>query len=459
MGTVDDYIHSSAGAIDLTYERRDKIVSDIEAIGRIEKELSKRGEPLPPEVRKRLRDEKINLAEVDRQISIYVRTMLKVMQEKVKHLEDAPLARLRSSEIRQVKANMILIKNMRRGDDIRGLISETMGSIITLENEFGTRPRRSKGVMSKTEQRLAKLAEYWKQSAERWRAIRKHSVKHPAFFVHGSEVVDPKRGFGKVVESDGRKITVIFDDGREAKLTMTEAIPADVAWVDSQFASVNKKIKRGDEISKQDLERIVRRMKYIHDKTKSRKKLRTYAESKRALNALIGRIQTRLTGDKMDKKEVDTMMLELEDFQRRISASDKSSWKKEDQRQWANDISKVRKSLVKLKRKKNPCVGLHFHGKDADELLRALEGSAKRQEKSKLKKNPKKKAKKPEWKAMCDKCKSLWDKYCEKPSKAKLKSVLNHLEKMKSSTSKRVKAERADCLRVANKEARRLGMK
>ena len=66
---------------------------------------------------------------------------------------------------------------------------------------------------------------------------------------------------------------------------------------------------------------------------------------------------------------------------------------------------------------------------------------------------------KPEWQKLIDKCRKLWDHYCERPSKARLKPVLEHLEKMKASTSKKVADERKSCLRVANKEARRLKLK
>lgn len=50
------------------------------------------------------------------------------------------------------------------------------------------------------------------------------------------------------------------------------------------------------------------------------------------------------------------------------------------------------------------------------------------------------------------KCQKLWEHYCERPAKKRLKEVFDHLEKMKESKSKRVKEERSRCLRVANKQ-------
>ena len=78
------------------------------------------------------------------------------------------------------------------------------------------------------------------------------------------------------------------------------------------------------------------------------------------------------------------------------------------------------------------------------------------------KKAAKKKAAKkktPPYQLLINRCRKLWDHYCERPSKARLKPVLEHLDKMKASTSKKVADERKRCLRVANKEARSLKMK
>jgi hypothetical protein len=77
------------------------------------------------------------------------------------------------------------------------------------------------------------------------------------------------------------------------------------------------------------------------------------------------------------------------------------------------------------------------------------------------KKNPKK-AKKaarratPEWQRLINRCQKLWEHYCERPGKKRLKDVLAHLKKMKESESAKVKAERRRCLRVAKAEAKKL---
>jgi hypothetical protein len=62
----------------------------------------------------------------------------------------------------------------------------------------------------------------------------------------------------------------------------------------------------------------------------------------------------------------------------------------------------------------------------------------------------------PQYQILINRCQKLWDAYCEKATKKNLRAVLGHLDKMKNSTSKKVADERRRCLRVANKEARRL---
>jgi hypothetical protein len=86
-------------------------------------------------------------------------------------------------------------------------------------------------------------------------------------------------------------------------------------------------------------------------------------------------------------------------------------------------------------------------------------GTKKKVAKKKATKKKVARKKTPEWQRLINRCRKLWDHYCERPSKARLKPVLEHLEKMKASTSKKVADERKSCLRIANKEARSLKMK
>jgi len=71
-------------------------------------------------------------------------------------------------------------------------------------------------------------------------------------------------------------------------------------------------------------------------------------------------------------------------------------------------------------------------------------------------KNP---SKKPGARELVTECRRLWEHYCERPNKTRLKAVLKHCEKMAESTAKSVKEERARCMRSARSEMKKLGMK
>jgi len=199
--------------------------------------------------------------------------------------------------------------------------------------------------------------------------------------------VHKDRGSAKVIDFDGRRVTLQFDRGPHKKVVMDKIIPADISWVDHQIASLKRKLSDGKEVTKSEIQRIVRRIAIVHNLTKPRAKLQTYAEAKRALEGMIGKIQTRLKGDKMGKAEVEAFLIELEDLQTRIPATAKAEWSGDKPRKWASDFRNVRKALVKLRRKANPCIGFHFHGKDADDLLKAVEQSNART-RGVAKKNP-----------------------------------------------------------------------
>jgi len=62
-------------------------------------------------------------------------------------------------------------------------------------------------------------------------------------------------------------------------------------------------------------------------------------------------------------------------------------------------------------------------------------------------------------KSLVAECHRLWEHYCERPGKTRLKAVLKHCELMAESSAKSVKEERARCMRAARREMKKLGMK
>lgn len=91
------------------------------------------------------------------------------------------------------------------------------------------------------------------------------------------------------------------------------------------------------------------------------------------------------------------------------------------------------KAKATAKAKKNPCIGLHFHAKDADELLEAAEKSGKRQG------NPKKKAKRK-----------------SKKKAAKKKTLGGRAKRAGRKIEKRTKVLAVDAERGAEKAGRKL---
>lgn len=59
---------------------------------------------------------------------------------------------------------------------------------------------------------------------------------------------------------------------------------------------------------------------------------------------------------------------------------------------------------------------------------------------------------------LIEQCQANWEHYLARPGKKRLRSVLAHLEVMKPSKSAKVRMERRRCLRVANGEAKELGL-
>lgn len=471
LGDIDAAIRGSGKVIDARYEEYEQIHRDLSAIDRIEDQMPS-GTGIPREIRIRKRALQMRERELDKWISTYARVEAKRLSNRLDEIEKSPLAKLRRQEIRNVRKEIFKIESLakRKGTDVRPAVSRAKGGVVTLEQEVTIdipveKEAPKESAKDRSQMQLQMLLQ---KAMQRWASVRKHSKNHERFFIRRSTVHHKKYGPGIVIKSDNRRVTMRPESGgSDVTVAITDLTPGPVFAIDTQFKALDEKFKRGREITKGEVQRLVKKIADIHNMTKPRHSLRTYAESKRALDAFVGRIQTKLVNDKMDSESLEQLIVELDELAKRVPSTAKAEWSRADQRQWANDILKVRKGLVKLRRKANPCVGFHFHSKDADELLRAIEASNARQRKS-VKKNPgkKKSAKKkatrkkaPEWKKLINKCQKNWDHYCERPGKKRLKEVFAHLEEMKKSDSKRVKEERAACLRIANKEAKRLGMK
>ena len=99
------------------------------------------------------------------------------------------------------------------------------------------------------------------------------------------------------------------------------------------------------------------------------------------------------------------------------------------------------------KKVKNPSMSLRQDMAEAEREARDRNPSKKR------------KSKAPTAAELKSECRRLWEHYCERPNKTRLKDVLKHCEKMAESSAKSVKEERARCMRSARREMKKLGMK
>lgn len=356
---VDDVIHGSGSAIDAVYaeyKEMDRAVADLESLL---DNLKANDQTVPRNLRIRIAEKKARRRELDRRIAQYGRVMVKRMKERLTLVENSPGAAFNQKKIAAAKRLVFKIerKSKDRGADIRNEVARAMGAIITLEQDSGIVVRRPGQKVSQLSQRKAQEAEFVAAAVAEWQKVRRHAKKDPR-------------------------------------------LEEDVEWIDAQLRSIPIKFRRGESV-RRDIARVMRRIKDVHNRSKPRKQLKTYAQARKGLRDFVVAIGEYSQED-VTAAGVDRIQNELEKFARQFTPKAKAEWKKEDARQFATDLRKVRKGLDMLRpkrgRKKNPCVGLHFHGKDADDLLKALEGSAERQTK-KVKKNPSKKKKGPVKKA------------------------------------------------------------
>jgi hypothetical protein len=397
---VDNLIATSANALDLAYEEHKELDSDIRTLERIKMQMKEDGHTFPSDARSKLRALKARKRELERRFDLYIRITVKDMKARIAKIEKSPIASLRSEQIKKLNREVFQIerKARRGGADLRHELAHAMGGVKLLEEHTGEILKEGPRKKSKAEEKKEALIGLVPRLRKRWGQIRKHAVKHSRLYLPGSEVAYKEKGklktVAKIIDFDGRKMTLRFDRGADKKVGMDKAVPAPIVWVDRQIKALEEKVSDGEDIAKVEIQRVADKMKSIHNLTKQRSKLQTYSEANRALESMIGKIQNRLAGDKMDKAEVEKFLLELEELQTRIPSTAKAQWPPGKPREFASNFRSVRKALVKLRRKANPCIGLHFHGKDADELLAAVEKSNARQRKKVAKKNPSRKPKK-----------------------------------------------------------------
>jgi len=175
------------------------------------------------------------------------------------------------------------------------------------------------------------------------------------------------------------ELVIFYKDRVKPHVRKYPTAAGDVEFVEGQLPVIRRKLNRGDDVSF-ELRRVDKAVRDLHKLVKPRKTKRTFADVRRGLEAFVEET-ARLAKEGAPQKEVDQVLFELDEFSRSFSAKEKADFTMDERREMSRSIRKIQKALrmMKGRRKKNPCIGLHFHGKDADELLAAMEASAKRQ--------------------------------------------------------------------------------
>lgn len=612
---IDELVQGSGSTIDAAYDEYKTSERQLQHLEEVLEQIEKehryyvdKGGAIPSriadargETKRLIREEKDVIRGLSKRIAAYANANLKRIRERLELIEASPGASTQQNkrQIKEVHRAIFKLKNKAKlpFTDLRRDFAAIWGMIVTIEQDLGMRLRPAAGEPGKKMSKRRRDIDAASEMLKRWTQVRKYAKKHPG--------------------------------------TQDE-----VEFIDQQFRTLHDRARRGEDIRSR-LDRLQERIKDLHLLTQPRAHLPTYAEAKRGVESFVEAIKE-YSQREMTPAGVDRMKFELEKFARGFKSEAKAQWSKVQQREFATDVRRLYKALERLKsqagRKKNPCVGLHFHGKDADDLLKAMEEASKRIDRSpqlrklakenpngafgsrakrlsasrlraehkelsallkssadpitdfgseglsllkmqirtlaaemkrrklkpnpagkkasKKKKNPdargsdfseaiiecqdrtipktpaaidkkiascqkvlkdlraqqkratktrrydvvdvieqssidmhdfivelyaakrqknpgKKKAKKASKKAankkatrktspsqsLINRCRKLWDVYCEKPTKKNLRAVQTHLDKMQDSTAKSVKDERKRCLRAANAEAKRLGMK
>lgn len=462
---------------------------------------------------------KKEIGQIESKIHDVTRRVLKDLTSRLNTIKRSPGASVHRDSIKRIEKDILIgDRKNRAGDDARANITRAANLISSIEGKVALDPKKP-APPSASSIRQRKLEGDFIGAFDRYIRVKKHTKKFPQ-------------------------------------------LQGEIEYIENQFKAIKRRLEQGEDVGGA-IARLEKRVIDLHGLTKPRSETKTFKDARAGVMEFVKRgAEAAQRG--ASSAEVDEILYDLDEFGRSFSAKEKASFTPEERRELSSEIMKLHSALRKIKRsgkgrKRNPCIGMHFKGKDADDLLRALEASAKRMESSSratpnplhpipkrasdtkikatvsknisllvkegypekqavaialntarkeapskidaiygpspsdgaakskttkkkaakkkttkkkitkkkvtkkkatkkvAKKNPPKKASPA--KSLIEKCNSLWDYYCARPSKKRLKEVVAHLDKMAKSSAKSVKEERARCMRAARREMKKIGMK
>jgi hypothetical protein len=499
-GDVEEIIVGSGGNINLVYDERKRVAKEHVAAGNrwkefseIEEEVGLTGEQKGDfrAIRGIYNETRSILLKLDADIVRHGELHVRRMERRLKSLAEIPGTSVHQREIRNFSKRLFAfkarLKKMKPGDDIRD-------EIKSLYKELGS---------------IEEAVSVWKAGkAEAMPSVRatKEAMSLPALWLDWARV----RALATPYPELGDRISEIQGHLEGFRRASERGVPTQVAPQKVVYKPMTRQESRVIRT------RIAGEIKELENWARTYgRKLKTYKQASQMLAAFVRVMGDYANGD-VSGSGVDKLMRDLDRITTSLESHSMSSWGRSEQRDFGGKVTKVRKALVAMKksggkrrkqRERRKVAGNPTRVTAADKrFATAMLGNppmeekdkrrrraskeekhkekkrqergrrrrrASKEEKHKEKKGQEKSKKKVEGKStnnptrkkaspsdrLIRRCGKLWEHYCKRPGKERLKAVFEHLEVMKASTSKKVKAERTLCLRSANAEAKSLGMK
>lgn len=467
------------------------------------------------EVRKRVNHLKREMKIIDRRIASYYKAALKDISERLDVIKALPGSGMYAREYRDARRMLVLAKKQAQYAhvDVRPKISQLRGAVKTLEDATSSiRPTGMGVALSGARGRLR---------PKKAKAERKSAGDAFVEIISRWKVFKPKAKATKEYKSGVTKISRIERGGGDPDNYRDRDIDfaKHVKDVDLMAQILKRRIQRGEPGQEKNLRNLKEQIDLLA--SKMGEEIRQKAESPEAVISKIGRLRRSLIAmrkkTRRSPRDIDKAKDRLETLKALTGVKMTKGWSQQDRRNALSGIRDVEALIasmegIKLSSGVAKRLGISQSKKHriSSKAIAKRSGNPKKKKAKKKasKKSVKKLSKKhesalkggavgtavggtagalaggpvgaamgagaggyigaktassrnptPEWERLVRRCQKLWDHYCERPGKKRLQDVLKHLEKMKASKSKKVLDERKRCLRVANKEAKRLRLK
>lgn len=396
------------------------------------------GRTVPESLNKRIKSLREDVKRHNKKIITDNARIADLLKNRLLRIESHPQKGAFKNKIDEVKRLLFVIdKGLSTiGADVRRELSAASSILSGIESD----PLFSLGVKKAVRAGIDKPRHLLAQAASNWQKIRPEVLDSGMKHISPGDVVfHDEKGYGRLLDRLGASYAKVeFRDDRGLRsedVSLSSIVPGYVANVDKMILTAPRYIERGEN-AEWYINRINRQVKDLAVVAKGRRL--PLSQEKAIADILEFEIAVAsAAASGLTQAQIDSIKYDHAKLMRKYPAELTSRWTKDQQREFSATARRVW------------------------EKIRGLSTPGTRRAKGRLSSNPKAARKNPVRKAgsLILRCRSLWDAYCSKLTKKALKNVMDHLEKMRESTSKRVIAERSKCLRAAKKEAQRIGVK